>query len=205
VSSRWHIIVLGITLEAIQLEFQQPMTIDTQNNYLVITASGEDKIGLVDRLSSKIAESGCNIEESRMAVLGGQFALIMLISGPWNALSKLDGQMEIMGDQLGLTIIHNRTQKRERTQPAVPYTVEVVAMDHPGIVRNLAAFFYSNGINIEELQTDTYPAPHTGTAMFSVIMTVGIKADVHIPTLRGNFLDYCDDLNLDANFEPSRV
>ena len=181
------------------------MTKDIQNNYLVITASGEDKVGLVDRLSSKIAESGCNIEESRMAVLGGQFALIMLLSGPWNALSKLEGQMGLLGDQLGLTIIHKRTQKRDRTQPVIPYTVEVVAMDHPGIVRNLAAFFSKNGINIEELQTDTYPAPHTGTSMFSVIMTVGIHADVHIPTLRGNFLDYCDDLNLDASFEASRV
>jgi len=181
------------------------MTVDTQNNYLVITASGEDKVGLVDQLSSKIAESGCNIEESRMAVLGGQFALIMLLSGPWNALSKLDGQMGSLGDQLGLTIIHKRTQKRDRTQPVVPYTVDVVAMDHPGIVRDLAAFFSRNGINVEELQTNTYPAPHTGTAMFSVIMTVGIRADVHIPTLRENFLDYCDDLNLDASFEPSRV
>jgi len=181
------------------------MTIDTQNNYLVITASGEDKVGLVDRLSSKIAESGCNIEESRMAVLGGQFALIMLLSGPWNALSKLEGQIVTLGDQLGLTIIHKRTQQRERTQPVIPYRVEVVAMDHPGIVRNLAAFFSKNGINIEELQTDTYPAPHTGTSMFSVIMTVGIHADVHIPTLRGNFLDYCDDLNLDASFEPARM
>ncbi|MBI5437988.1 MAG: glycine cleavage system protein R [Nitrosomonadales bacterium] len=177
----------------------------TQNNYLVITASGEDKVGLVDRLSSKITESGCNIEESRMAVLGDQFALIMLLSGPWNALTKLEGQIESLGDQLGLAIIHKRTRQRERTQPAVPYVVEAVAMDHPGIVRNLAAFFSKNGINIEELQTGTYPAPHTGTSMFSVAMTVGIRADVHIPTLRGNFLDYCDDLNLDASFEPARV
>ena len=181
------------------------MNIETQNNYLVITASGEDKVGLVDRLSSKIAESGCNIEESRMAVLGEQFALIMLLAGPWNALSKLEGQMDSLGDQLGLTIIYKRTQQRKRTQPAIPYSVEVLAMDHPGIVRNLSAFFSKNGINIEELQTDTYPAPHTGTSMFSVILTVGIPADVHIPTLRGNFLDYCDDLNLDASFEPARV
>jgi len=181
------------------------MAIDTQNNYLMITASGEDKVGLVDRLSSKIVESGCNIEESRMAVLGGQFALIMLLSGPWDALSRLDGQMDLLGDQLGLTIVHKWTQQRERTQPAVPYRVEVVAMDHPGIVRSLAAFFSRNGINIEELQTDTYPAPHTGTPMFSVIMTVGIHADVRIPALRENFLDYCDDLNLDATFEPARM
>jgi len=180
------------------------MTTDTRNDYLVITASGEDKVGLVDRLSSNITESGCNIEESRMAVLGGQFALIMLLSGPWNALSKFEGQLQSLGEQLGLTIIHKRTRQRERAQPMVPYHIEVVAMDHPGIVRSLAAFFSQNGINIEELQTNTYPAPHTGTTMFSVTMTVGIPAEAHIPTLRGNFLDYCDDLNLDASFEPAR-
>lgn len=181
------------------------MTSDTQNNYLVITASGEDKVGLVDRFSNRITGSGCNIEESRMAVLGGQFALIMLISGPWNSLSKLEGQLAPLGEQLGLSILHHRTRKRERAQPAIPYRVEVVAMDHPGIVHNLSAFFSKNGINIEELQTNTYPAPHTGTPMFSVVMTVGIHANIHIPTLRGDFFDYCDDLNLDASFEPVRV
>jgi glycine cleavage system transcriptional repressor len=181
------------------------MDTDAQNNNcLVITASGEDRIGLVDRLTSRVTESGCNIEESRMAVLGGKFALIMLISGPWNALSKLEAQLGPVGEQLGLTLIHERTRKRERAQPAIPYSVEVVAMDHPGIVRSLAAFFSRHGINIEELQTHTYPAPHTGTPMFSVAMTVGIPADTHIPTLRGDFLDYCDDLNLDAIFEPVR-
>lgn len=180
------------------------MTTETQNNYLVITASGEDKVGLVDRLSKKVADSGCNIEESRMAVLGGQFALIMLLSGPWNALSKLEGQMDALGEQLGLSIVHKQTRKRVRTQVAMPYSVEVVAMDHPGIVRDLAAFFSKAGINIEELQTDTYPAPHTGAPMFSVTMTVGIPADAHISNLRGDFLDYCDDLNLDAIFEPVR-
>lgn len=186
------------------LATDQTMNAETENNYLVITASGEDKVGLVERLSGRIADSGCNIEESRMAVLGGKFALIMLVSGPWHALSKLETQFSALGQQLGLTIIHERTQKRERKQPAIPYSVEVVAMDHPGIVRSLAAFFARNGINIEELQTSTYPAPHTGTPMFSVVMTVGIQASVHIPTLRGDFLDYCDDLNLDATFEPVR-
>lgn len=180
------------------------MNSESESNYLVITASGEDKVGIVDRLSGKITDSGCNIEESRMAVLGGQFALIMLVSGQWHALSKLESQLPALGQQLGLTVVQQRTRKREQRKPAIPYSVEVVAMDHPGIVRNLSAFFARNGINIEELQTTTYPAPHTGTPMFSVVMTVGIEADVHIPTLRGDFLDYCDDLNLDATFEPVR-
>ena len=175
------------------------------NDYLVITAAGEDQVGLVEKFSSKITETGCNIEQSRMVVLGGQFAILVLVSGPWNALSKLETQLEPLGVQLGLSIVVKRTRARELSQPVLPYHVEVVALDHPGIVHNLAKFFARFGINIEELSTDTYPAPHTGTQMFSVQMEVGVPAKTHIPTLRGEFFDYCDALNLDATFEPSRA
>lgn len=173
-------------------------------DYLVITAAGEDQVGLVEKFSSKITETGCNIEQSRMVVLGGQFAILVLVSGAWNALSKLESQLEPLGTQLGLSLVVKRTRARELSQPVLPYHVEVVALDHPGIVHNLAKFFSRFGINIEELSTDTYPAPHTGTQMFSVHMEVGVPAQTHIPTLRGEFFDYCDDLNLDATFEPSR-
>jgi len=175
------------------------------NDYLVITAAGEDQVGLVERFSSKVNEAGCNIEQSRMVVLGGQFAILVLVSGAWNALSKLESQLEPLGEQLGLSIVVKRTRARELSQPVLPYHVEVVALDHPGIVHNLAKFFSRFGINIEELSTDTYPAPHTGTQMFSVQMEVGVPAKTHIPTLRGEFFDYCDDLNLDATFEPARA
>lgn len=172
--------------------------------YLVMTATGEDRVGLVDQFSSKVTETGCNIEESRMAVLGGQFALLVRVSGPWNAVSKLESQIETLAEQLGLAILHKRTKERARGGPMVPYHVEVMAMDHPGIVHSLANFFARRGINIEELDTRTYPAPHTGAPMFAVNITVGIPADTHIPGLRGDFLDYCDDLNLDSTFEPVR-
>lgn len=175
------------------------------NEYLVITATGEDQVGLVQRLTNRILEAGCNIEESRMSILGGQFAIIMLISGRWDALSKLEDRLPTLGTELGLSLVQKRTRQREMTKPLVPYSINVVAMDHPGIVHNLAHFFAQRNINIEELSTDTYPAPHTGTPMFSVNMTVGIPADTHIPTLRGDFLDHCDNLNLDAIFEPSRT
>ncbi len=171
---------------------------------LVITASGEDRTCLVEGFTARIADAGCNIEESRMAALGGQFALLMRVSGSWDALSKLEGRLARVGEELGLAVIHKRTRPTGRREPLVPYRVEVVAMDHPGIVHSLADFFARRGINIEELATDTYPAPHTGAPMFSVNLTVGIPADSHIPSLRADFLDYCDDLNLDASFEPAR-
>ncbi len=180
------------------------MNATNNKDCLVITASGEDQVGLVEKLTSHILETGCNIEQSRMGVLGGQFALIMRVTGPWSALAKLEGQIGGIAEQLGLSVIHRRTQERQREEAMVPYQVEVVALDHPGIVHRLSQFFARSGINIEELETDTYRAPHTGTPMFSVRMTVGIPAHMHIATLRDDFLDYCDELNLDATLEPTR-
>jgi len=171
---------------------------------LVITATGEDRVGLVDDFTRYIVDAGCNIEESRMAMLGGHFALIMLLSGRWDAIAKLEGQLSDLGEHLGLAIIYRRTRERERGQPVIPYYVESVSVDQPGIVNALSGFFAQRGINIEQLDTDTYPAPHSGTPMISVRITVGIPAATHIPTLRGDFLDHCDALNLDASFEPAR-
>jgi len=48
---------------------------------LVIAAVGEDRPGLADQLSKWILDSGCNIADSRMMVLGGEFAVLLLVSG----------------------------------------------------------------------------------------------------------------------------
>jgi len=177
----------------------------SDNESLVITASGEDKIGLVEGFTRRISEAGCNIEESRMAALGGRFAILVRVSGNWDALAKLEARLPAVGEELGLAIIQQRTRSSRPTKPLIPYTVEVAALDQPGIVNSLANFFAKLHINIETLDTETYPAPHTGAPMFAVRMTLGISADAHIATLRGNFLDYCDDQNLDATFEPARL
>jgi glycine cleavage system transcriptional repressor len=38
--------------------------------------------------------------------------------------------------------------------------------------------------------------------MFSLHMTVGIPAELAIAAIRGEFMDFCDDLNLDAMLAP---
>ncbi|HDJ86419.1 MAG TPA: glycine cleavage system protein R, partial [Chromatiales bacterium] len=42
------------------------------NNLLVVSALGQDRPGIVNELSLAILNCGCNIEDSRMTVLGGE-------------------------------------------------------------------------------------------------------------------------------------
>ena len=180
----------------------QAMTAQTKKTYLVISALGEDRPGIVNRLSKVLLDQGCNIEDSRMTVLGGEFAIMLLVEGKWNTLAKVENVLPELERQLGMTIIAKRTGERVTGKNLLPYGVDVVAMDHPGIVNNLAEFFAERNINIEDMSTSSYAAAHTGTPMFSVRMTVGIPSDIHIAGLREEFMDYCDDLNLDAVLEP---
>ena len=59
-------------------------------------------------------------------------------------------------------------------------------------------------INIEDMNTSSYSAAHTGTPMFAVRMTVGIPSDIQISGLREDFMEFCDSMNLDAVLEPAK-
>lgn len=174
------------------------------NKFFVISALGKDRPGIVNDLSKAILDSGCNVEDSRMTVLGGEFALIMMVSGHWSAITRLERVLPPLEKKFDLTILSKHTEPRTVAQDRVPYTVDVVSMDHPGIVHQVADFFASRNINIEELGSWTYPAAHTGTPMFSLNLTVSIPANVQIGRLRDEFTGFCDNLNLDATIEPSR-
>jgi len=176
----------------------------SKENYLVITALGRDHPGIVNQLSAAVLEHGGSIVDSRMTVLGGEFAVLLMVEGQWNTLAKVENSLPELERTLGMQILFKRTQGRSGGRDMLPYAVEVVAMDHPGIVHQLAAFFSDRNINIEDLSTSSYAAAHTGTPMFAVHMTVGIPAEVHLATLREEFMDYCDSLNLDAVLEPAK-
>ena len=97
------------------------------------------------------------------------------------------------------------TQQRNSQPDLLSYHIEVLSIDHSGIIHRLADFFSNRKINIENLTTDTYHAAHTGTPMFSLHMTVNIPGDYSLAQLREQFLDFCDDLNLDGIMEPVRT
>lgn len=180
------------------------MSADTENSFLLVTAFGKDRRGLAESLVTRIADSGGNIEESRMTVLGGRCSIIILLSGPWHGVSRLETQLPQVANQLGLDIELHRVGQEELERAALPYSIELSTRNQPGVVRALTAFFTRNGINIEDIQTTSYAAPHTGIEMCTVLLTVSLPENAHIATLRGDFFDYCDELNLDATFEPVR-
>ena len=170
--------------------------------FIVISAQGSHRTGLVYALTRVVLDCSGNIVESRMAALGSEFAMLLLVSGNWHTLAKLESELKKLADATGITVSLRRTEQRSPRKDVVTYSVDVVSLDQPGIVFNLAGFFSSRGIDIAELTTRSYAAAHTGAPMFSVQLIAHLPAKIHIAALREEFMDFCDQFNLDAILEP---
>lgn len=175
---------------------------DKNEQQLVISAIGHDRKGLVSQLSAAIVENGANILDSRMTILGGEFAMLILVTAPWNALAKLEQHLPGLAEELGLTLISKRTSITEASESALPYHVEVVAIDQPGIVKGITSFFSNQGVNIHDLNTIRYQAAHTGTPLFSISMTLNVPSAISLSELRERFFNLCDEQNIDGIIEP---
>ena len=160
---------------------------------------------MVKEISKAVLDGGGNIEESRMTSLGAEFAVLMLISGNWHTPAKLEKSLENLSKTHNLVINIKKTGERKAHEDCIPYGVDVICLDQPGIVFHLSDFFASRDIEICELQTRRYAAPHTGAPMFSVQMTVSIPASAPINQLRDDFHDLCEQLNLDSILEPVKA
>ncbi|MBV1921938.1 MAG: hypothetical protein KUG73_14765 [Pseudomonadales bacterium] len=174
------------------------------DEHLVISALGRDKPGIISELSRFALEQQCNILDTRMTVLGEAFALLMMVSGNSEAIKQLKQALSGAASDLELTITLQSTQQKQQQEPALPYHVEVVAIDNPGIVHEITGFFSDRKINIEEMNTGTYSAAHTGTLMFSLTVEIKIPGSVNISNLKDEFISFCDERNLDATIEPCK-
>ena len=159
-------------------------------NHLILTAVGPDQIGLVEKISEFIAHHGCNIEDSKMAVFCGEFALIILISGDSGNLHKIANHYRELEIASGLAISIKTPTSRKPTESFLPYTLTASCMDHPGIVYLITGILSSFGVNIESMETKTYAAPVSGTPIFRLDADISVPTKTNINALTGTF---CSD------------
>jgi len=173
-----------------------------QESLLVISAIASSRPGIAHDISDLVAECGCNIRESKMKVMGGTFNLVLMASGCWNAIAKLEHTLPTKACALGMTTMIKRTDDVATRPDRLPYRVSIIALDKVGMTREITAFFAEQDINIREMNSDTYIAPHSSAPVAEIRLTVGVSTKIQISDLREKFERLCKKLNLDASLEP---
>ena len=172
------------------------------DHHLLIQAVSPSLRSPLLTLARRIADAGCNLIDARVSTVGADASVMMLAQGAWDAIAKLESALTRLGRDEDVRVLHYRTQPRDAQNHMLPYVVEVVAADKPGVLVELIDFFTRRGILIEQLSSMRYRAQQTGAEMFQAQITIGLPADTHIAGLRDDFLELCDTLNLDAIMDP---
>jgi glycine cleavage system transcriptional repressor len=141
---------------------------------IVLTLTGSDRVGIVDSVTELLVKYDGNVETSRMARLGGEFAMLMLISIPEEQLANLEqGVQGLHAQGFQVTTKVTGQSHEHKYNGWLPYQIEVHGADHEGIVHQVAHYLTQRGINIESMDTGIVPAPMSGTLFFSMSAVAG--------------------------------
>lgn len=149
-----------------------------QRNF-ILTLTGPDRVGIVDRLTGLLLDRGGNVETSRMARLGGEFAILMLVSMPRERFDGLDEALEdLAAEGYKVTTTPAERTYTEAHRGWLPYQIEVRGADHEGIIHEVAHYLSGRGINIETVDSETTPAPVSGSPLFVMTARVVVPPDL---------------------------
>lgn len=175
---------------------------DGARGYVVLTAVGRDHPGLVHSLSALIHEAGANIEDSRMAILGGEFAVILLISGSPEGVERTKEISVRIEQELDLRCILKETSPPHPPADYLPYRIEVDGADRPGIVEVITSILADREINVASLQSRLTHAPFSATPMFVLEASLQVPSKTVLSELRSALTTACEEENLDFRLEP---
>lgn len=167
--------------------------------FLVLSCLGPDRPGLVAEVTDYLTERGGNVEDSRMAVLGAEFGILLLASGTPEEISAVERDLAALSEKTGLEIHARRTKAPEehRRAATIPCVVTAEALDHEGIVRAVTRALAGSGVNIVSLETTAYEAPVTGSQLFRLEARVDVPPGMSAARLRRAMDAVAEEQNLD--------
>lgn len=167
---------------------------------LVLTLTGNDRVGIVESVTGLLLKFDGNIEASKMARLGGEFAMLALVSLPENQITHLEAELNGLATQ-GYKVTFSQTDANQASSFTNwhSFKIEVIGADHEGIIHEVARNLVQFGINIETADTNIVKAPMSGTNLFNMIATVAVPPTLIYEDWTEKLGDVAHRLDVDIN------
>jgi len=125
--------------------------------HYAVSVVGADRPGIVAGVTEALYKLGCNIADSNCAMLAGEFAMILIVSGrkPFSKAHLIE-ELKPVCERLSLTLSVRHLTEREEQRSASSgeiCQITVYGADQPGIVYRVASTLADRRINIMDLQT----------------------------------------------------
>lgn len=139
-----------------------------------MTAIGRDRPGIVAAVTGVLLELGGNVEDSQMSILGGHFAVMLLVEIPEGG--KREDVVERLAEvaqEHDLEAISVAEVSERGTRPApASHVLSVYGADRPGIVHSVSSALAEAGVNITDLETRL--AGSAGAPVYVMVLEVAL-------------------------------
>lgn len=140
---------------------------------LAVTALGADRPGIIARVAGVLFEHGGNMLDSTMTILGGQFAMVLLVETDADAFS-LETDLAAATDDLGLVVAVRAVGEGSSSGPPT-HMLSVYGADRPGIVAAVTAVLSQRSVNVTDLATKVLGADEP---VYAMLLEISLPDDL---------------------------
>ena len=123
---------------------------------VVITVLGQDRPGIIARISRVLFEQDCNVENVSQTILQSEFSGIFIVSIPETlAMDALYSHLIDQTENLGLHVYIKDlkpTEPNAAVPPGDPFVITTQGPDRKGLVAAVTAIIAEHGVNVTNLQ-----------------------------------------------------
>jgi glycine cleavage system transcriptional repressor len=172
--------------------------------HFAVTAVGADRPGIVAAVTGAFAAHGCNLEDSSMTILRGQFAMMLVVDAPAGVgADELEAALAGPAAELDLVVTVRRAAEPAPAGEAVSWTVSVHGADHPGIVHGIASLLGAREVNIVDLSTRVIGTPEA--PVYTMILEVTLPPAGDPRRLEADLAAKAAELGVTCRFHPSEA
>ena len=169
---------------------------------LIVSFIGDDRPGLVEEFSGKIAPHNANWIESRMTQLAGKFAGLFRIEADAGKMLELKQAIEeLTSDKMHIMMeeISDKEKDKAEQGPVHYHKLEILGHDRVGIVREISRTLLEENINISDFISEVTTAPMSGNPLFKASVTFENMGDHGKEVLQSKLDKIATKLSIEIN------
>ena len=171
----------------------------------IVTALGQDRPGIVASVTEVLYTLGCNLEDSAMTRLEGEFAIMLIFSTTSrDTEDTLHKAFEPLAKRLALAIHLKGLTKAETSTPrkrGTAYFISVYGADRPGIVFRIAEALAHAQANITDVHT--HRSSRGGPSLYVLLLEVECPASRAIASIERQLKRIAKRLGVEVSVRPS--
>lgn len=155
---------------------------------------------MVAAVTGALLEHGGNLEDTSMTILGGHFAMMLIVTTDADA-GELERALLGPAASFDLSVTVRAIGDDTPATPAgEPWTASIYGADRPGIVHRVATALAARNVNIVDLDTRVVGDPEH--PVYAMLLDLTIPDSVDTGALQGELADLARDLGVECSLHP---